>query len=78
MLKNLKYNLLFKNIIIEEIINIFCLLEAEFSYKSNGKLLNQLAYCEETLIPYCVIIGTNEITNNLIKIRNIATRNEVG
>ena len=27
----------------------FCHFEAEFSYKSNGKLLNELAYCEENV-----------------------------
>jgi histidyl-tRNA synthetase len=54
-----------------------CFSKAEFSYKSNGRLLDQLSFCEEGLIPYCIIIGTEEIKNNIVKLRNVETRNEV-
>ena len=51
--------------------------KTEFSYKSNGRLLDQLTYCEDNQIPICVIIGNEEIKNNSVKIRNVSTRFEV-
>jgi len=38
--------------------------------------LNQLQYCEETGIPYAIVIGDSEIQNNVVKIRNVVTREE--
>jgi histidyl-tRNA synthetase len=58
-------------------IYIFSYFKTEFSYKSNGRLLDQLTYCEENQIPICIIIGNEEIKNNSVKIRNVITRIEV-
>ena len=55
-----------------------CCLQTEQPYKKNQKLLNQLQYCEETGIPLVVLIGENEILKNVVKIRIVATREEVG
>ena len=55
-----------------------CSLQTEQPYKKNQKLLNQLQYCEETGIPLVVLIGENEILKNVVKIRIVATREEVG
>ena len=53
------------------------LLQAEQSYKANPKLLNSIQYCEDTGIPLMLLIGSSEIENNVVKIRIIATREEV-
>lgn len=52
-------------------------VKAEFSYKKNPKLLAQLQYCEETGIPFALIIGESEIQRGVVKLRNVATREEV-
>ncbi|XP_074649907.1 histidine--tRNA ligase-like isoform X2 [Tubulanus polymorphus] len=51
-------------------------VKTEQPYKKNPKMLNQLQYCEETGIPFAVVIGESEIQNNIVKIRNILTREE--
>ena len=40
-------------------------------------MLNQLQYCEESGIPLAVVLGTSEIEAGVVKIRDIATREEV-
>jgi histidyl-tRNA synthetase len=51
--------------------------KTEHSYKNNPKILLQLQYCEENRIPLAIIIGEDEIKNNVVKLRDIKTRVEV-
>jgi len=52
-------------------------IKAEQSYKKNPKMLNQLQYCEEESIPYALVIGESEIQQGVVKLRTIATREEI-
>lgn len=52
-------------------------IKAEMLYKKNPKLLNQLQYCEETGIPLVAIIGEQELKDGVVKLRVVATREEV-
>ena len=52
------------------------LFQAEQSYKKNPKMLNQLQYCEDNGIPLAVIIGESELEKGVVKLREIATREE--
>lgn len=52
-------------------------IKATHSGKKNPKMLNQLQYCEENLIPYAVVIGESELQKGVVKLRNIETREEV-
>jgi len=51
-------------------------LKAEHSYKGNTKFLSQLQYCEEHGIPFAVVLGSNEIEKGIVKLRNVATKEE--
>lgn len=53
------------------------LFQAELLYKNNPKLLTQLHYCENTGIPLVVIIGEQELKEGVIKLRLVASREEV-
>lgn len=46
-------------------------------YKKNPKLLSQLQHCEELGIPLVAILGEQELKNGVVKLRNVATRDEV-
>lgn len=46
-------------------------------YKKNPKLLNQLQYCEDTGIPLVAIVGEQELKDGVVKLRIVATREEV-
>jgi histidyl-tRNA synthetase len=52
-------------------------LKAEQPYRTNPKFLTQIQYCEENGIPFAVIIGEDEIARNVVKIRNVVTKEEV-
>ncbi|XP_012516817.1 PREDICTED: probable histidine--tRNA ligase, mitochondrial [Propithecus coquereli] len=52
-------------------------IKAEMLYKNNPKLLTQLHYCENTGIPLVVIIGEQELKEGVIKLRSVASREEV-
>ncbi|KAM5301778.1 histidine--tRNA ligase, cytoplasmic isoform 2-T2 [Glossophaga mutica] len=52
-------------------------IKAELLYKKNPKLLNQLQYCEEGGIPLVAIIGEQELKDGVIKLRSVASREEV-
>jgi len=52
-------------------------IKTEHSYKKNPKMLNQLQYCEENGIPLAVVIGESELEKGVVKLRSIATREEV-
>nr|KAF6346638.1 hypothetical protein mPipKuh1_006059 [Pipistrellus kuhlii] len=52
-------------------------IKAELLYKKNPKLLNQLQYCEEAGIPLVAIIGEQELKDGVVKLRAVASREEV-
>ncbi|XP_044517768.1 histidine--tRNA ligase, mitochondrial isoform X3 [Gracilinanus agilis] len=52
-------------------------IRAEMLYKKNPSFLNQLHYCEETGIPLVAIIGEQELKDGVIKLRSVASREEV-
>lgn len=52
-------------------------INAEHPSKKNPKLLDQLQYCEEKGIPVVAIIGEDEISKNVVKLKVVETRNEV-
>uniref|UniRef100_A0A5F4VRA1 histidine--tRNA ligase n=1 Tax=Callithrix jacchus TaxID=9483 RepID=A0A5F4VRA1_CALJA len=52
-------------------------IKAEMLYKNNPKLLTQLHYCESTGIPLVVIVGEQELKEGVVKIRSVASREEV-
>ncbi|XP_044772654.1 histidine--tRNA ligase, cytoplasmic isoform X8 [Neomonachus schauinslandi] len=52
-------------------------IKAELLYRKNPKLLNQLQYCEEAGIPLVAIIGEQELKDGVIKLRSVASREEV-
>lgn len=39
-------------------------------------MLNQLQHCEETGIPLAVVLGDSELKRGVVKIRDIASREE--
>ena len=47
------------------------------SYKANPKLLVQLQTCEEFGIPFALILGQSELERNVVKLRHVASREEV-
>ncbi|CAL8115234.1 unnamed protein product [Orchesella dallaii] len=51
-------------------------LKAEVSYKPNPKLLQQLQYCEDTNIPWVIVIGQDEVARGVVKLRNVKDRKE--
>nr|XP_061792992.1 histidine--tRNA ligase isoform X3 [Nerophis lumbriciformis] len=52
-------------------------IKAEVMYKKNPKLLSQLQHCEESGIPLVAIIGEQELKDGVVKLRIVATREEV-
>ncbi|KAL4631368.1 histidine-tRNA ligase, cytoplasmic isoform X1 [Arapaima gigas] len=52
-------------------------IKAEVMYKKNPKLLSQLQHCEETGIPLVAILGEQELKNGVVKLRTVASREEV-
>lgn len=52
-------------------------IKAEMLHKENPKLLTQLQYCEKTGIPLVAIIGEQELKDGVVKLRDVATREEV-
>ncbi|XP_010589534.1 histidine--tRNA ligase, mitochondrial isoform X3 [Loxodonta africana] len=52
-------------------------IKAELLYKNNPKLLTQLHYCENMGIPLVVIIGEQEMKEGIIKLRSVASKEEV-
>jgi histidyl-tRNA synthetase len=47
------------------------------AFKRNPKMLDQLQYCEKNQVELCVIIGDSELKAGIVKIRDVATREEV-
>lgn len=52
-------------------------INAEHIFKKNVKVLNNYQYCEEKNIPYAIVFGDDELKQNVVKIRDIKTREEV-
>jgi len=52
-------------------------IPVETSYKENPKLLTDLQTCESRNIPWGVVFGEKEIESGIVKLRNIATRDEI-
>merc|ERR1711915_819873 len=52
-------------------------IKTEHSYKKSPKMLNQLQFCEDNGIPLAVVIGESEIAAGIVKLRCIASREEV-
>lgn len=52
-------------------------IKSEHSYKLNPKLLVQLQHCEEYGIPFALVLGDNELERGVVKLREVATRQEV-
>lgn len=51
-------------------------IHAEHSYKLNPKLLVQLQHCETNGIPLAVVLGDSELERGVVKLRDIASRQE--
>ncbi|XP_053574579.1 histidine--tRNA ligase, cytoplasmic [Bombina bombina] len=52
-------------------------IKAEIFYKKDPKFLSQLHYCEEKGIPLVAIIGEDELKAGVVKLRVVATREEI-
>ena len=52
--------------------NIGC----DMNYNKKAKVLNQFQYAEDNNIPFCIILGQDEISKEMYKIRNTETRDE--
>ncbi|NXO03120.1 SYHC protein, partial [Rhinopomastus cyanomelas] len=52
-------------------------IKAEMLYKKDPKLLKQLQYCEDTGIPLAAIVGEQELADRVVKLRDVARREEV-
>lgn len=39
--------------------------------------MNQFQYCEENGIPFCAVIGEEELKNEVVTLRNMVTREQV-
>uniref|UniRef100_A0A8C3EU98 histidine--tRNA ligase n=1 Tax=Corvus moneduloides TaxID=1196302 RepID=A0A8C3EU98_CORMO len=52
-------------------------IKAEMLYKKDPKLLKQLQYCEDTGIPLAAIVGEQELADRVVKLRDVATREQV-
>lgn len=46
-------------------------------YKKDPTMLKQLQYCESMGIPLAAIIGEQELSDGVVKLRDVATREEV-
>lgn len=51
-------------------------IKAEHSYKQNPKLLAQLQHCEEKQIPFALILGDGELSQGVVKLRDVVSRQE--
>ncbi|KAF0988577.1 hypothetical protein HZS_6399, partial [Henneguya salminicola] len=52
-------------------------IPTEILYKVKGNMLRDFQYCEQHHIPFCVIIGEDEISNNCVTLRQICTREQM-
>ncbi|KAM4747339.1 histidine--tRNA ligase, cytoplasmic-like [Rhinophrynus dorsalis] len=71
-----------QKMLLEERLKLISMLwssgvKAEILYKENPKFLSQLHYCEERGIPLVAIVGEQELKAGMVKLRVVATREEV-
>lgn len=52
--------------------------QAEFSYKRNPKVLDQLNYCEKNGIPLALLVGNDEIQAGVVKVKTVNNRDDKG
>lgn len=63
--------------IINNSVFVCVYLQAELMYKKNPKLLSQLQHCEDSGIPLVAILGEQELKDGVVKLRVVASREEV-
>jgi len=51
-------------------------IKAEFGFKPNPKMGDQLNFCLENYIPFLVLVGETELQNQVVKIKNLSERVE--
>eukprot|EP00963_Diacronema_lutheri_P006355 scaffold544_cov320-Pavlova_lutheri.AAC.69 len=51
-------------------------IKAEFGFKPNPKMGDQLNFCLENYIPFLVLVGETELQNQVVKIKNLSERAE--
>ncbi|KAL7672031.1 hypothetical protein ACOME3_006929, partial [Neoechinorhynchus agilis] len=51
-------------------------IKVAYSAKSRPKFLDQIQYCEQRNIPFCLIIGQSEIEQGVVKLKDVNTRVE--
>ncbi|KAK3812167.1 MAG: histidyl-tRNA synthetase [Benniella sp.] len=51
-------------------------IKAEFAYKVKPRTQNQWDACDRDMIPFAVIVGDDEITKGLVKIKNMRVKDE--
>jgi histidyl-tRNA synthetase len=70
-----------KNLVSERLRLITSLwdngINAEQSYKRNPRPLDQFQFCEDKGIPIAIIIGEDEIKKNIVKLKIVASREEI-
>jgi histidyl-tRNA synthetase len=72
----IRVSFLTKKRIFVKLFLMFFFCQTECSYKANPKALDQFQYCEEQSIPFCVIVGDDEIKNNIVTLKNVVTRDQ--
>lgn len=51
-------------------------IKAEFGFKPNPKMGDQLNFCLDNYIPFMVLVGETELQDGVIKIKNLSEREE--
>ena len=51
-------------------------IKCDMSYKKKAKVLDQFQYAEDNNIPYCIILGSEEISKGVYKVRDTKSRKE--
>uniref|UniRef100_A0A146UP78 histidine--tRNA ligase n=1 Tax=Fundulus heteroclitus TaxID=8078 RepID=A0A146UP78_FUNHE len=51
-------------------------LSVGYSGKQRAKFLDQVQYCENNHIPFCLVIGQSEVEDGVVKLREVETRTE--
>lgn len=52
-------------------------IKCDTLHKMNPKILTQFQKCETEKIPFAIVIGPDEVQNGEVKIRNVATQEEL-
>ncbi|KXZ42548.1 hypothetical protein GPECTOR_136g631 [Gonium pectorale] len=51
-------------------------IRAEFGYKPNPKMADNLGFCHDNAVPYMVLFGEDELKQGLVKIKDMDARTE--